>query len=166
MDDPILYITFKDTVSSSNDKGLGIVVENLRNQLLNVADKIKADPETIYHYIRQDLPILQINLSAPIIVSPSAGWPPPQETNNTQINGEQTLIDQIFKDLKKTHKSEAIIKYMVQNSGIDLTVDQIAQGASITKQELTSWLSQTAKKIPAIENTSRGIYKFNPNQLT
>jgi hypothetical protein len=175
MAESILYITFKDTVVDENSANIKIVVENLIAQLIAAAKRVEENPNNICDYLRKDtaiandeqtnlmdarlVPILPVTQSAPPLETVSSVTSMPAATT------ENEMVDSVFTSLKRTHKSEAIVRYFVQNSGIPLSIDQISIGASIPKSSLSVWLTYMAKKIPSIINTSRGYYKFNPNLL-
>ena len=154
MANSILYITFKDTVSNNQ---VDLAAKSIAQQLISAAELIKEDPSKIYLYLRQD---------APVFTSKPKKEEKVQEAEELPvISTSDDALDTIFRTLKRTSKSEKILKYLIDNAGTDMTIEQLMVGASINKNDLSSWLAQTGKKIPAITNPSRGVYKFNPDKL-
>jgi len=168
MAESILYITFKDT-TSSNQASYNIVVNNLRGQLLAAAERVKDDSDAIYAYLRQDSVAKKFeqiqNESAALMLGECLLAPPQPVAGPKVLFSEEEILNHIFKDLKRTRKSESIIRYLVQNSGAELTTDQLTAGAGLTKNDLSSWMAMTGQRIPAITRPSRGVYKFNPDKL-
>jgi hypothetical protein len=163
MAESLLYVIFKDTCNG-DAQSKEIAIENIAAQLQAAAERIAVDPSAIYSYLKQET---SVSKDEPITVQVN---PTPIEAELVEVGippvlDESQIMDIVFKDLKRTQKSLSIIKYLIQNSGVDLTVDQIAIGASVTKLDLSSWLSMTGTKIPAIVRVSRGCYRFNPNNL-
>ena len=76
--------------------------------------------------------------------------------------GGNPVVDAIFKDLKRTKKSVAIVEFLASQAGNDLTVDQIVAGADLDKIQVSSWLAATMKSVPGLTKVSRGVYKFVP----
>jgi hypothetical protein len=156
----LLYITFKDTVTTNDLAGQRIAITNIAAQLLAAAERIKVQPDAINDYLRSDSLFFPATLAKPEEIAGSIPFTP------APILAEEGLLDMLFKDIKRTQKTENILRYFLQNSGAELDVQQIAAGASITTNDLSAWLATVGKKIPAIINPSRGVYKFNPNQIT
>jgi hypothetical protein len=161
MAESLLYITFKDTVGNLDNPAMKqIAIENIITQLKAAASRISADPQAIYAYLRQDTPTVTAALielpEVPAI--PAVSVPAP-------ILTEDEMMDMIFKDLKRTEKSQRIIKYLIQNSGQEISVDQLTSGASINKNDLSSWMAVIGCRVPAIVRVQRGCYKFNPDKL-
>lgn len=170
MAESLLYITFKDTVSDTSPASINLAMNNLRDQLIAAAERLKIDPSAIYSYLRKDsavkqpaIPKLEADLTDvnEKISEALESYSQP----NTLLITEEDILKHIFKDLKRTKKSESIIKYLVQNSGTELTVDQLTVGVGLTKNDLSSWMAITGARIPAIVRPSRGVYKFNPDKL-
>ena len=157
MSQSLLYITFKDTCSEKNLEGQKIALNNVIAQLYAAVDRIKADPTSVYDYVRIDSPYSH-KLVEPKLTTPA------KLIDETTANEE--MLESVFVNLKRTHKSDKIIKYFIQNSGNEVDVDEIAAGASLSKADVNSWLGQTGKKVAAITNPARGVYKFNPDKLT
>lgn len=156
----LLYITFKDTVAKRFDNGsYKIAIDNIVAQLIAAAESIKADPHRVYSYLRKDTSI-DVEPALASLVAESEPL-----INMSPADNNEDLLNTIFENLKRTGKSEKILSYLVQNSGTELTVDQLAAGASLAKNEVSSWLAQTGLKVPAIVRVSRGTYKFNPDRL-
>ena len=163
----LLYITFKDTVAKRFDNGsYKIAIDNIVAQLIAAAESIKADPHRVYSYLRKDTSI-DVEPALASLVAESEPLIAESEPliNMSPADNNEDLLNTIFENLKRTGKSEKILSYLVQNSGTELTVDQLAAGASLAKNEVSSWLAQTGLKVPAIVRVSRGTYKFNPDRL-
>ena len=164
-----LYITFKDTVTNNDAASKRIAIDNIVAQLVAAAERIQANPESVYSYLRQDSTVkLEPVNDAPLFKNPTELakelFHAPISTITPMLSEEDMLVI-IFKELKRTAKSERIMKYLVQNSGTEITVDQLTAGASVTKNDLSSWMATTGTRIPTIVRPSRGVYKFDPNKL-
>jgi hypothetical protein len=165
MSESILSITFKDTVDLSNPVSFNHAIAEIIEQLNSAAKLIAKDNSAVYDYLRVEGPYAKSNVAPKItIIKPEAATNT-VEINNNHVTDEDEMLSNLFSNLKRTQKSESILKYFVQNSGADLTIEQISEGASLSKSDLASWLAQTATKIPAITKPARGIYKFNPDKL-
>ena len=46
-------------------------------------------------------------------------------------------------------------------AGGEVTIDQLMKATKLNKNDVTSWLAQTGKKVKAVENTGRGKYQLN-----
>lgn len=190
MAESLLSITFEDTVSSSDPAIMSVAINNIRDQMIAAAERIQRDPEAIYAYITirsslkkpEVLPVPVISkengISAAkailnqvvtnqqtITATSQPKHPAPALVETIPALDEERMLDIVFKNLKRTQKSLSIVRYLVQNSGNELTVDELSAGASVPKNDLSSWLAVTGNKIPAITRPSRGIYKFNPDNL-
>jgi hypothetical protein len=150
MSDAIIFVKFQNTLYentvSSQQRAIGDIVE----QLKAAVKRIENDSTAIYDYVRMEVyvppgksPVETIPTSIAII--PTSGSIPanPQSTEND-------IVESVFKSLKKTDKSLRIIKYFAQNSGLELNVDQISSGASISKSDLSVWFATTGKNVKAI----------------
>jgi hypothetical protein len=162
MAESLLYITFKDTVSTNDAAGQKIAIDNIVAQLVAAAERIQADPKSVFSYLRQDQVATPVKpkevVSEPVTTAIYVTARP--------VLTEEDMMNIVFKEIKRTHKSESIVRYLVQNSGTELTIEQLTAGASINRNDLSSWLAQTGSRIAAITKPSRGVYKFNPDKLT
>jgi hypothetical protein len=155
-----LYITFRDTCSDRNPAGQQIALDNIVAQLLAAADRIRADKAAIYDYIRLDSSLTaKPEMAKPEMAKPEMAKPVPAD------DVVQTMLTTIFSKLKRTQKSEAIVKYFIENSGSELSVEKICNGTGLSMRAVTNWICQTSNKVTAVTNPARGIYKFNPDKL-
>lgn len=70
-------------------------------------------------------------------------------------------IEKIFVELKRTEKSLCIITALAK-AGKEMNWEEIMSATNLNKNDLSSWFSQTGKKVKAIVKTGRGTYKFDP----
>ena len=164
MAEKLLYLTFKDTFNILNPGSRKAAAENIVAQLLAAAERVHKFPGDIWQYLRQD-ESAQAVLDDMVVKEAIAKIDEPAAAVIAPILTEEQTLDIIFRDLKRTQKSVNIVKFLVQNSGAELTFDELAAGAGITKNDLSSWMAVTSPRIPAITRPSRGVYKFNPNNL-
>ena len=76
------------------------------------------------------------------------------------------IMDAVFKKLKKTAKSEAIVGYFLDNIDKEVTVDDIATGSGQDKPGIGPWLSNIGKTIKGITKTGkRGCYMFDSTKV-
>lgn len=70
------------------------------------------------------------------------------------------VIDKIFKELKRTGKSVKIITALA-STGEDMSIGEIATATGFDKNDVSSWLSGTAKNVTGVERSGHGKYKLN-----
>lgn len=162
MAESLYYIVFKDTSANNGPASLKIAADNIALQLQAAADRIQADPGAIYSYLRQDCQVERPKLAENENTVIPAEEPLPVFN---PVAGEEEMLQILFKDLRRTQKSEKILKCLIQNSGTELDVDQLTTATSIGRNDLSSWMAVTGSRIPAITRPSRGTYKFNPDKL-
>ncbi len=96
---------------------------------------------------------------------PEAGITPATSAP-TKPSQKSRIEEAIFKNLKKSAKSSAIINFMLDNMDKELTLAQIAEGSEVDNKAVSIWLGTTAKdSIKAIKNVGRGVYIFNSDKI-
>jgi hypothetical protein len=165
MADSIIYVSFKDTASDKNIDSQKLAVDSLSKQILAAAERIQQNKDAIYDYIRQDTVMLPpgeasqaIPTSIPIFKTSSAPMP--------KMNVEQDMIEKAMKCFNvRTESTKKTVTYFVQNSGIQLKIQDIANAVGSPAGTLSVWLGGTGKQCKAITCVSRGVYLFNPDLL-
>ena len=76
----------------------------------------------------------------------------------------QELTDKIFEKLSRTKKSVTIISAFAK-AGKEMTLEELMKVTKLNKNDVSSWLNQTGKTVKAIVKLSRGLYKFDPDQV-
>jgi hypothetical protein len=76
------------------------------------------------------------------------------------------IVDAVFKDLKATKNSLAIIRYLAANADKDVKIADIAEGSKLENTVVSAWIAQTSERVKAFESTDkRGIYRFNSSKV-
>ena len=165
-----LSILFEDSISdSTNPAVVAASAENLARQILSAAEKIKADGKAVNHYIRITTPCPSfapteaMKPTETVTIAPTVEAPKIPKV--LTVDETIPLLEKVFADLKRTEKSVKIVSVFAANSGIDLSIDRLVRDTGLNKNDLSSWLAQTGKRIKAITNPSRGVYKFDPDKL-
>ena len=170
-----LSISFIDTIEHPENKlEVTLCANSLAKQLIGAAEKIQADPSSIYDYITITGPCSKPDNSPKAVATTILPTPEPTTLtippgivrHDDPIDSEASMLDKaLSKLLKRTEKSKAILKVFVTNSGADVSVDTLASESGYNKNDLSSWLVQVGTKIKATTKVSRGVYKFNPDKL-
>lgn len=161
MPDSVIYVSFKDTVSTKNPDALKFVIANLASQIIDAAKRIEEDENAIYDYVRQDsaLPVEQPKTEISIT-------PKPQNKPEPKANVEKEMVDLALTKFKRVRpETRRTLAYLSQNSGQQLSLSDIAQGSGRTVGSIEQWLRGPAKDCKAITSPAQGVYVFNPNKL-
>ena len=170
-----LSISFNDTVDTDGRLEVTLCANSLARQLLLAAEKVKSDPSAIYDYLTITGPCPKPD-NSPKATTELIPKPEPETTlpaiykgtvrQDDPIDSEASMLDKaLSKLMKRTEKSKAILKVFVANSGADVSADTLSADSGYNKNDLSSWLAQVGIKIKAITKVSRGVYKFNPDNL-
>jgi predicted GNAT family acetyltransferase len=134
----------------------------------------RVDPDEKPHIIQQKQPWV------PPSIKQKQPWVPPSRpvevevaqeaksvadpTLNPNIKGKMEV--EIFSKLRKTDKSMAIVKYLLDNPDKEVSVSEIATGAKLENVDVNNWLAQTGKKIKAIKSgEKRGHYLLDTSKI-
>ena len=156
-----ISIQFRDSVDFANKAAVQATISNLVKQLASAAEKIAKDPSTVYSFIRvtSDWP----DDSTPEVVSA------PVKKEEPKVPVEpltpEGMYERVFEKLKRTEKSKSMLRVFITNSGNDLDLERLVNESGLGRADVNSWLAQTGKRIPAITNPARGVYKFDPDKL-
>jgi len=159
-----IFITFQCSLASIADaQAVSAAADNVREQLLAAAEQIKQSGD-VYKYIQATIPFEQQDQPQTVIapepvITPAAITVPPVDDNT------EALVQQMMKNLRRTNKSVKIIRAFANNSGTDVSIEQLTNETGLSRNEVQTWLNQTAKKITGIINPTKGIYKFDPDKL-
>ena len=156
-----LYIKFEDTVhdGSNNQKE---AIDHIVLQLIAAAKAIEANRNAVYDYLRSDKSV-PITTAISLFNNPALLEKAVSADIDNEIEG---MLTSVFTKLKRTKKSERIVRHFINNSGHDISINELMEGCSMSKNDMASWLATTGKNIPAIVNPTRGVYKFNPDKLS
>ena len=142
-----------------------MAVENLRQQLIAAAEKVKQDPAVIYSYVQIDTPYERDLVISEMPQVPALPTPQPVAVEPENADPVANLVDRVFDNLKRTEKSVRIIGTFARNSGNDMSIEQLVNETGLSKNDVCAWLAQTGKKVKCVTNPSRGTYKFDPDKI-
>jgi hypothetical protein len=70
----------------------------------------------------------------------------------------------VFKDLKRTEKSELIIGALLDTTDA-VSIKDLAEALQKNYNDIASWFNVTGKLIPAIVKTGKALYKFDRTKV-
>ena len=86
--------------------------------------------------------------------------------NNNPNSNKEVLIAAVFKDLKKTSNSVAIVEFLTSKPDQDLSIEDIVKGSKLEKATVAAWLAQTGKTVKAVTKADRGVYRFDSSKVS
>ncbi len=98
-------------------------------------------------------------------------WTAAEEEDRAALRGTSTsgedftaeneeLFEAVFADLKKTTKSQAIIRTLIENTN-SMKIADIARACDMGAADVSSWFQATAKRVPQIVKSGAAEWKFD-----
>ena len=106
--------------------------------------------------VKSENPINETLLAIDAAISPKA--------NVTNLP-DDTILNSLFENIKKTEKSQVILKYLVDNRDTDITTSALVAGTKLDNNGVGSWLQTTGKLIKAISSPKRGYWRFDSSKV-